>query len=369
MKPNSLYYGDCLDWMRKWNDECVDLIYLDPPFNSSANYNILFGTAGDGKAQYRAFNDTWHWDAAAVRRYDRFKRASARPAHKAVVGLWHMLGECGMLAYLTYMAERLEEMRRILKPTGSIYLHCDPTASHALKLLMDAIFGRKNFRNEIVWKYGLGGSSKRYFSRKHDTLLYYSKSKNYYFDKPLEDATSARMRGQKKGMSDVWQIPSLNNMAKERTGYPTQKPLALLERIIKASSNEGDLVLDPFCGCGTAMAAARGLNRRYVGIDISSFAIDLVRKRLKDEAVQVAGIPADLASARKLAKEKPFDFESWAVTRLAGFAPNTRQVADGGVDGRGMVRRGAERYVYVRCAGRRYNPKASRTLYQSELRQ
>ena len=328
-----------------------------PPFNSNANYNVLFGAKGDGKAQYRAFNDTWHWDDAAAERYAKFENAPGRPAHDAMVGLRRIIGRCGMLAYLTYMAERLEEMSRLLKPTGSIYLHCDPTASHSLKLLMDAVFGSHNFRNEIIWAYRRWTGKAARFQRLHDVVLFYAAGDNTTFT-PLYDeytpkslkrkqnyhtrikgddvyVTSIDKRGVRAG--DVWNIPVLNSQAKERLGYPTQKPLALLERIVQASSNEGDIVLDPFCGCGTAVDAARRLNRRWAGVDISSFAIDLVRKRLKDESIPIKGIPADLESARKLAREKPFEFESWAVTRLPGFAPNTKQMADGGVDGRGML--------------------------------
>ena len=361
-RHNSLYYGDCLDWMREWESDCVDLIYLDPPFNSNANYNVLFGAKGDGKAQYRAFNDTWHWDDAAAERYAKFENAPGRAAHDAIVGLRRILGRCGMLAYLTYMAERLEEMRRLLKPTGSIYLHCDPTASHYLKIFMDAVFGKENFRNEIVWHYyNKYSAGKRVFGRNYDQILFYSKGADYSFsplrelrDKPVKQLQRVNVDGVLKNKRDaegnlmyristdkkidaVWSIPCLQPASKERLGYPTQKPLSLLERIIEASSNEGDVVLDPFCGCGTAVEAARRLNRRWAGVDISSFAIDLVRKRLKDESIPVKGIPADLASAQKLAREKPFEFESWAVTRLPGFAPNTKQVADGGVDGRGML--------------------------------
>ncbi len=354
--PNTLYYGDCLDWMREWESDCVDLIYLDPPFNSNANYNVLFSDKGDGKAQYRAFNDTWSWDAAAAERYRQFENAPARPAHDAIVGLRRILGRSGMLAYLTYMAERLEEMRRMLKPTGSIYLHCDPTASHYLKIVMDAVFGKENFRNEIVWAYRTGGVSKAWFGRKHDIILFYTKSpkREHVFNLKKERSYNRDFKPYKfKGVSeyqdeegkwytmaamrDVWEINAVGRSSGERLGYPTQKPLALLERIIEASSNEGDIVLDPFCGCGTAVEAARRLNRRWAGVDISSFAIDLVRQRLQDESIPVKGIPADLESARKLAREKPFEFESWAVTRLPGFAPNTKQVADGGVDGRGML--------------------------------
>ena len=382
---NTLYYGDCLEWMQKWEDNCVDLIYLDPPFNSNANYNVLFGTAGNGQAQYRAFNDTWHWDSEAEYRYARYEKATALRARKAIVGLFHIYGRSGMLAYITYMAERLEEMRRILKPTGSIYLHCDSTASHALKHLMDAIFGRRNFQNEILWCYRRMPSKARRFQSMNDCILFYSKTNANYFkvlttdpsesskrtheiakkrgynanlskkmvtvfdwklyEKAVEsgeipsDLNATEFSGGRPPMRNWWvDIPIISPKGKERLGYPTQKPLALLERIIAASCDEGGIVLDPFCGCGTAVDAARRLNRRWMGIDISSFAIDLIKqRRLKDETIPVAGSPADLSSARKLAAEKPFDFESWAIMRLPGMAPNTKQVADGGVDGRGRL--------------------------------
>ena len=224
--------GDNLEVMRGMPSESVDLIYADPPFNSNADYG--------------EFDDRWAGDD-----------------------------------YLAFMEERLLEMHRLLKPTGSLYLHCDPTMSHYLKVLMDTTFGRKNFRNEIIWCYGLGGSSKRFFSRKHDVLLFYVMGLKYYFDKPRVPATSMRMKGQMKGMTDVWDIPTINNMAKERVGYPTQKPLALLERIIKASSNEGDTVLDPFCGSGTTLVAAERLGRKGVGIDANPQAVAITRDRLE----------------------------------------------------------------------------------------
>ncbi len=365
MEPNHLYYGDCLDWMRQWDAECVDLIYLDPPFNSAAKYNVLFADEpAGGKAQYRAFNDTWHWDDAAVERYEAFENALAKPARDTIVGLRQILGKSGMLAYLTYMAERLIEMRRLLKPTGSLYLHCDPTASHYLKIVMDAIFGKKNFRNELVWSYRRWPAKQQNFQRMHDVIFRYSKTDKVIWNQlyePLAESTLKRFGGKQivsainedgqrdpsvtsdeksmgPPMRDVWNIGIIAPAAKERLGYPTQKPLALLERIIKASSNEGDIVLDPFCGCGTSIDAARRLNRRWAGIDISSFAIDLIRKeRFKNEDIPAKGIPRDMASARKLAREKPFDFESWAVMRLPGFAPNMKQTGDGGVDGRAAL--------------------------------
>jgi site-specific DNA-methyltransferase (adenine-specific) len=188
-----------------------------------------------------------------------------------------------MMAYLVMMAVRLIHMRRILKPTGSIYVHCDPTASHYLKLLMDVLFGRANFQNEVIWSYGLGGSSWQRFSKKHDVILFYSKQQRYHFDKPMVPATSQRLKGKLKGATDVWEIPAINNMAKERVGYPTQKPLALLDRIIKASCPPDGIVLDPFCGCATTLVAAERLGRQWAGIDLSPLAVKLVKDRLKQE--------------------------------------------------------------------------------------
>ena len=426
----ALCYGDCLDWMARWDDSTVDLVYLDPPFNSNADYNVLYAPGAAGGAQTRAFNDTWSWDAEAGERLERYRAAVARPAHKAIVGLAGMLGESGMLAYLTYMAERLEHCHRLLKPTGSLYLHCDPTASHYLKALLDAIFGAHTFRNEIIWKRTTAHSGTKGYGPVHDTILFYGRSDNYRWNTVKQtydpayisrkyrhtdaagrryrtgDLTGAGIRTGESGqpwhgvdptkigrhwavprrfpggagvpngvqagldhldsvgrihwpkkadgmpefvryLDDmagmqvqdvVTDIPPINSQAKERLGYQTQKPLALLDRIIKASTNEGDIVLDPFCGCGTTVEAARKLGRQWVGIDISAFAVDLVKDiRLKDPTIQTLGIPADLAGARKLAAEKPFAFESWAVTRLPGFAPNTKQVGDGGIDGRATL--------------------------------
>ena len=415
LETNTLYYGDCLDWMSRWDDQSVDLIYLDPPFNSKTTYNILYSTRGAGRAQYRAFDDTWRWDTQAASRYDNYDRAAGRPAHRAIAGLYHILGPSGMMAYLTYMAERLEQMHRLLKPTGSIYLHCDDTVSHYLKIVMDAIFGVANFRNEITWRRTTSHNNvSRNYGSITDTLLFYTKSEAFtfhlqyapysvehiakiykYVDEDGRRYCTSNIRNpgvrpnltyEYKGYQphpngwtfsrermeqldregrlhfpksksgrirlklyldempgtpivNVWDdVQFVQSHAKERLGYPTQKPLALLERIIKASSNDGDLVLDPFCGCGTAIEAARKLNRQWIGIDISAFAIDLIKsRRLQDQSIPAKGIPYDLQSARKLAKEAPFNFESWAVTRLPGFIPNTKQVADGGVDGRGTL--------------------------------
>ncbi len=347
--------------MEQWDDQSVDLIYLDPPFNSKSQYNILFGNRSGGvDAQYRAFNDTWAWDEGAADRLARIDNAVAHPAHKAISGFHTMLGKCGMLGYLTYMAERLVHMRRLLKPTGSIYLHCDPTASHYLKVVMDAIFGSLHFRNEIIWSYRRWPSKSSYYQTMHDVILFYVVGSGHTFNvdyEPASDSYLKRFKGKTqvldpetrtrkitvdkptKGLArrDVWELSIIAGSSKERLGYPTQKPLALLDRIIAASSNPGDIVLDPFCGCGTAIESAHNLGRKFVGIDISAFAVDLIRNKRLDLGIPVKGIPADLYSAKLLAKDSPFNFESWAVTRLPGFAPNTKQVGDGGVDGKGKI--------------------------------
>ena len=221
MSQCTLYYGDNLTVLREHvGDELIDLIYLDPPFNSNATYNVLFeehdGTAAE--AQIQAFDDTWHWDTAASSEFEELI-TSADPVANAMVALRQLLGTSNLLAYLTRMAIRFVELRRVLKPTGSIYLHCDCTASHYLKIVMDAVFGARNFLNNIVWLYGLGGSSRRYWPRKHDDLLWYSKEPgNHFFDPVMVPATSLRMKGKDKKCPDYWNIPSLNNMAQERLG-------------------------------------------------------------------------------------------------------------------------------------------------------
>ncbi len=359
-KINTLYYGDCLEVMREWNDHCIDLIYLDPPFNSKANYNILFGTQKIGEdnadlAQLTAFTDTWEWDEKAKHRVDLIKNAIAHPAHRAICAFNEIYPDgSGMLSYLSYMAERIAVMPRLLKETGSIYLHCDPTASHYLKIIMDEVFGKENFRNEIIWHYQTGGASKRHYSKKHDIIFFYSKSAIYTFNSASIKAprtpevlrrmatgseSATRATTETKLPMDVWtDINALNAMAKERLGYPTQKPLNLLKRIVMASSKEGDLVLDPFCGCGTTIEAAHLLKRKWIGIDISSYAIEVVRReRMKDLRIQLEGVPKDLKGATHFAQENPFDFEKWAITCLPGFAPNTVQRGDGGIDGRARI--------------------------------
>lgn len=296
----TIWTGDNLDILRGMNSESVDLIYLDPPFNSNQNYAAPVGSAAAGAA----FKDTW-----SLSDLDVAWMGLIADEHPAVANLLKTAGLThgkGMQSYLTMMAVRLMEMRRILKPTGSIYLHCDPTASHYLKLLMDAILGKDCFRNEIIWHYanklGTGG---RIFDRQHDTLLWYS-GNGHTFNVEREavkltkpQPVTQKVNGQRvwlrdeqgkrrynvsttKRVGDTWIIPIVNPMAKERVGYPTQKPLALLERIIKTSSNEGDTVLDPFCGCATALVAADRLGRQWVGIDLSTKAVELVNMRLQE---------------------------------------------------------------------------------------
>ena len=355
--------------MREWPLACVDLIYLDPPFNSKANYNILFGRGQDKNrkddlAQMMAFTDTWYWDAAAEVRVNNISKAIDHPAHysiKAFDTLFH--GGNGMLAYLSYMAERLAEMHRILKPSGSIYLHCDPTASHYLKIIMDEIFGVKNFRNNIIWSYRRWAGKSKKYQGMHDDILFYVKLNGSHIWKwPMEEKAGGTPKykrwnainpktGRLKtysdksvevnetNMRDVWEISRLQSAASERLGYPTQKPIALLERIIKASSNEGDVVLDPFCGCGTTIHAAHNLKRNWVGIDISYYIIEVIRReRMKDILeINLEGVPTDIASAEYFSDKDPFEFEKWAVTRIHGFASNTVQRGDEGIDGRALI--------------------------------
>jgi len=364
---NTLYFGDNLEILRdKIEDACVDLIYLDPPFQSGKNYNIIFQPEADkikgATAQIKTFEDTWHWGEKAEKEYRGLIEGNItieKPPQKLIDLMKAMrgyLGECPMMAYLCMMSPRLLEMRRVLKPTGSIYLHCDPTASHYLKLLLDAIFGARNFRNEIIWRIGWVSGYKTQkvgWIRNHDTLLYYTKTDNFIFNKQYISYPEDYVRrdGKKptgKGIpiEDTWNCSSadiLNSImimsfSREKVGYPTQKPEKLLERIIKASSNEGDLVLDPFCGCGTAIAVAEATKRRWIGIDITYLAIDIIKKRLEKNKIQegkdfkVDGEPFDVNSAQELAKRYPFQFQIWCVSKLNA-TPSPSKTADKGVDG------------------------------------
>lgn len=315
---NKLFYGDNLHIMREHiPDESVDLIYLDPPFNSKATYNVLFAEKNGTQsgAQVTAFKDIWHWGIESEEAYHVVVTQGSGKLADLMQALRSFLGTNDMMAYLVMMAIRLVEMKRVLKNTGSIFLHCDTTASHYLKLVMDAVFSAIYFRNEIIWYYPFAGRSKKWFPKKHDVIFWYSKSSKYIFNdtSPLvrvpitdksvihnyrytdENGRRYREDPRKSGKTyryylddgklpeDVWvDIPSLHFELKERLGYPTQKPEKLLERIIAASTNEGDIVMDPFCGCGTTITAAERLNRRWIGIDITYLAVNLMRRRLVD---------------------------------------------------------------------------------------
>jgi len=449
MSVRKLFYGDNLQVLRdRISDESVDLIYLDPPFNSNASYNILFRepTGQGSESQIEAFNDSWQWNDTAELAFDQVRRSGNVPAFDLLDAMRRFLGTNAMMAYLTMMAIRLIELHRVLKPTGSIYLHCDPTASHYLKLLMDAIFGFRNYRNEISWKRSSAHSDvkqgRKAYGNVRDIILYYTKTDqrtwNAQYTEYSEDyltsayrntepetgrryrrdnLTAAKPGGDvsyrfpvKRPEGGEWeadpdeefrtpkegweyrQVPpykgrywaySLDNMkayaregrlafsasgmpeykryldempgvplqnawndispatGKESLGYPTQKPLALLERILAASSNKGDVVLDPFCGCGTAVHAAEKLGRQWIGIDVTYLAISLIERRMKDafpdihDTYQVIGAPRDLTSAEFLAGQDKFQFECWAISQVDAY-PKTgkpKKGADSGIDG------------------------------------
>jgi len=377
---NKLYFGDNLDIMREYiPDESIDLIYLDPPFNSKATYNVLFqeknGT--ESGAQIEAFSDTWQWGHESEQAYHELVTQGPKKLADLIQAMRSFLGTNDMMAYLVMMAIRLVEMHRALKPTGSIYLHCDPTASHYLKILMDSIFSAYNFRNEVIWHYsGWNAKLRGSFNNRHDILLFYGKASNQTFNSYAipwaSEEEYVRVRKQKvhqddesnkyvmsdagggkrvkrylkeamsygKPIDDVWDIPKLNNSSKERLGYPTQKPEALLERIINASSNEGDIVMDPFCGCGTTIAVAERLGRKWIGIDITNLAVTLMKHRLEDtfspdlSPYEVIGDPKDIYGARALAEHDRYQFEWWALGKVAARpAQDKKKGADKGIDG------------------------------------
>ena len=291
VKPNTLFTNDNLFVLNGMNSECVDLIYLDPPFNSKRFYSAPIGS----KAAGTSFKDMWSWDDVDFALLQRLHEQ-----HPDLVQFVHSIsGSHGspMRSYITYMAQRVLEIYRVLKPTGLLYFHCDPTASHYLKIMLDFIFGANNFRNEIVWHYKTGGAGKRWFAKKHDILFFYSKSGDYNFSQYKEKSYLSHKYGfsnieiKKDGKGfyreiyarDVWDIPALRGNQPESVGYPTQKPLALLNRVIQASSNEGDVVLDPFCGCATTCVAAQHLHRQWIGIDVEKKSGDLIAERLADE--------------------------------------------------------------------------------------
>ena len=473
---NTLYYGDNLKILRDYlKDESVDLVYLDPPFNSNRNYNVLFRneSGAEAESQITAFEDTWHWNLAAEQTYNELINEPDQVG-RMIESFRQFIGNNQMMAYLVMMAVRLKELHRVLKPTGSLYLHCDPTASHYLKLLLDTIFGAENFRSEVIWKRsGSHGSAKRW-GPLHDTIFFYTKSHDYTWNRILENydeeyVTKFYRSSDEKGRYQLvsltgagvrtgdsgkewrgvnptsvgrhWAVPSvalkeiaeidkidtsnfttqekldllykhgiiafppkgnvprqkrylkdedgvsiqdivtdilpISSQAQERLGYPTQKPVALLERIIQASSNEGDVVLDPFCGCGTTIAAAQKLNREWIGIDVTHLAVGLMKLRLKDSfgmvpfgtktthhrdtestekdssknlrdlsdsvvntSYRVIGQPEDLDGAKELAINDRYGFQWWILPLIGARALGAekgqkegKKGADKGIDG------------------------------------
>jgi len=431
---NRLYYGDNLQWLPEISPESVDLVYLDPPFNSKRAYNAIF-RGPDGKesaAQVQAFSDYWEWTPAVERTYHQLINPGPR-GHRVpeklitfLEAIRRLLGDNNMAAYLIMMAARMTEMWRVLKPTGSLYLHCDPTASHYLKVILDSTFGPENFIGEIVWKrYGAHGNAANAYGAVHDVILFYGKTRNITFNKQfvpyakeyaesrfrLMDDSGRRYQEQNLSnpaprpnlkyaytasngvtyqphsngwkcelermkqldaegrlhfpkdprgrlrlkmfldecegvpVQDLWTDIFLPSSSKERIGYPTQKPLALLERIIRSSSNEGDVVLDPFCGCGTAIEAAEKLKRTWIGVDITYLAVPIIRRRLKaypDVSYKVLGLPADLESAMALASdEDKYQYQWWAVDQIGAMPVGTvipfgregKKGGDKGIDG------------------------------------
>lgn len=429
---NKLFYGDNLTVLRESiADESVDLIYLDPPFNSNASYNVLFkAPSGEqSQAQIEAFDDTWHWNESAERAFDEVLCGGHSDAAIMLKAMRSALGENDMMAYLAMMAVRLIELHRVLKPTGSLYLHCDPTASHYLKTLLDAVFGPDNFCNELSWRRsGRRSSISRIFRRAHDNILFYAKTNGYLFNLQYGERDETLLRkyslsdeggayrlvplmasgkrggitgkpwrgfdpntrgkggmhwitthdkldsyaeqelvafprkeggvpqlkyylSQNKGvpLSDFWDdIDLINSMGNEALGYPTQKPVALLERIISASSNEGDVVLDPFCGCGTTVHAAQKLNRQWIGIDITHLSVALIEHRLKAAfpgiVYDVHGVPKDIGGARDLAERDKHEFQKWIVATIEG------QPYKGGKKG---MDRGIDGYLHFRDADKK----------------
>ena len=384
----------------------VHLVYLDPPFNSKSNYNLPFRGKYKNAKPVEAFRDTWTWGADQDQYYVELNEDPITRPIVRIIDFARQLehGEKDSLgSYLINMAVRLIAMKRVLKSTGSVYLHCDPTASHYLKLIMDAIFGAKNFRNEIVWSYRTGGLSKIRFPRKHDILLFYSKGVRYrhnplkeiiLYDKPF--FTSGRIKPDQNGkypvevyVRDVWEdgVKPIVNTSKERMGYPTQKPIKLLERIITASSDEGDLVLDPFCGCGTTLHAAENLCRQWIGIDVSRFSVELMKERLlsnfgfkgnglTNEDIKVRGTPNNISEAEELANKDPFEFEKWVCGLIGAHGmyhnPGDRG-RDGGIDG--VIRFGIlqqngkisvkKTHAIVQVKGGKVTPDSVRALSQT----
>ncbi len=361
------------------------MCYIDPPFNSNRIYSQIYNNIGGGdRAQSQAFMDTWEWGDEAVAGLSYITDIANLHNGKFTIqtvelikGLHKVLGEGDLLAYIVHMTLRIVEIHRVLKPTGSLYLHCDPTASHYLKLVLDGVFCGQggDFKNEIIWHYKRWPSKSKHFQTMHDVIFFYIKKagENVFNTcmQPLTEGTSKRWQGQKSKVEfidgvrqvtqmtdekslgtpqdDVWDMPVINSQAKERLGYPTQKPEALLERIIKASSNEGDVILDAYCGCGTTVAVAQRLNRKWIGIDITYQSIGLIlwrleRNNLPDWAnieanIQLDGVPRDMDSAIALANRKDDktrkEFEKWAILTYSKNQAriNEKKGGDGGIDG------------------------------------
>jgi DNA modification methylase len=421
----TLYYGDNFDILKRYiEDESVDLVYLDPPFNSAQNYNAFFhekdGTAA--ASQIHAFEDTWSWNQESQKVYEELVMEPGKVSD-VLQAFKTFLGTNDMMAYLAMIAPRLVELRRVLKPTGSLYLHCDSTASHYLKLLCDAVFGPENFRNEIIWKRadtvkGNFGQGSRFFDRNTDSIIFYARTEANKFNpifKPyseeyietsyrhIESKTGRRYQlismdgpgGAAKGnpsyevmgitrywryskekmqqlidtglvvqtspgavprrkqyldegkgvpAQSLWDdIPALHSQSAERLGYPTQKPVALLERIINASSDKGEVVLDPFCGCGTTIDAAEKLGRKWIGIDITQLATTLIKNRLRDTygdkvEIQTVGEPTTAGEALKLAEDDKYQFQWWALGLLGARPVEQKKGADHGIDGKLLFR-------------------------------
>lgn len=365
MNANTLYYGDNLTILREHIPAAsVDLIYLDPPFNSNRSYNVLFRdeSGRDSDAQITAFNDTWHWGPTAQDTWEELVTRGPERVAAVMDSLRRLIGSNQMMAYLVMMTARLVALHRVLKPGGSLYLHCDPTASHYLKVILDTVFGAENFRNEIAWCYSWPRNAKRYYARTHDILLFYTAGKNWTYNyddirQPYSESSRGRDRYaatasqfgdavvlDKRGkLAQDWIVlPPLRPNARERMTYPTQKPEALLERIIRASSNEGDIVLDPFCGCGTAIVAAHKLKRRWLGIDITHLSVALMKYRLRDafalepgEDYAIIGEPTDTDGAYQLAQDDRYQFQFWATSLVEAqpLGGKMKKGADRGIDG------------------------------------
>lgn len=459
----NLYFGDNLDVLRKYvKDESADLIYLDPPFNSDATYSVIFrdGAGANSEAQAEAFRDTWTWGPSAAIAYDELMKGRGDLA-VLMQALRASLGQGGRMAYLAMMAVRLVELRRVLKDTGSLYLHCDPTESHYLKLILDNIFGQSNFRSEVIWKRTSAHSAARRWGDVHDTILFYTASDKFTWNKVYTAYDEAYLKRYKNRMPDgtpwtddnltapgtrngfsglpwrgynptekglhwkvsastvvnligaekaaalntvekldvldqyglihwtngdgfprfkrpigkglppqdiITDIPPINSQSQQRLGYPTQKPIALLERIINVSSNEGDVVLDPFCGCGTTVEAAQQCNRQWAGIDVTHYAITLIEKRLRKIGAtnpDVRGRPTDLSGARDLALRDKYQFQWWAAWRLGAQTYEGKKGGDRGVDANIYFANGPYglgRIIISVKAGENLNPSMVRDL-------